>query len=319
MYHAHPFRRTLPIAKTIWQRGTTRLLDYGMGQNTQPLLMIPSLVNRAYILDLLPDKSFMHYLAKNGFHPMLVDWDAPGEAEKDFGLSDYVTDRLLPVYDFILSQHQMPPHVMGYCMGGNFALALAQLTPQKPRSLTLMATAWDFHAAGMPRFTADKAQQLLHMVNTTGELSVEWLQSFFSALDPFGAVEKFMRFAEKDMQSDSAKLFVALEDWLSDGVPLTPRVTADTMQNWYAHNTPARGQWEIAGQKILPQTLGIPTLAVLPQHDRIVSPASAAALATLIPGALSLSPHLGHIGMMVSRDADKMVWEPVVNWLKNQD
>lgn len=317
MYHAHPFRRTPPPAKTVWERGSTRLLDYGTG-GTQPLLMIPSLVNRAYILDLLPEKSFMQFLAAKGFHPLLVDWDAPGADEKNFGLSDYVTDRLLPIYDFILQQHGTPT-VMGYCMGGNFALALTQLAPTRPHGLVLMATPWDFHGADMPRFTDTMAQQLMQMVAHAGELSVDWLQSFFTALDPFGGVEKFMRFAQKDMASDSARLFVALEDWLSDGVPLTPNVARDTMQNWYAKNTPMQGAWQIAGQPILPELLNLPTLAVLPQADRIVSPASSAALSARIPGAMSLTPPLGHIGMMVSREADAMVWEPVANWLRQNN
>ncbi len=314
MYHAHPFRRTAPAANAVWQDGTTRLYDYG-GPG-QPILIIPSLVNRAYIMDLLPDKSFVQFLVVQGFRPFLVDWDIPGAAEKDFGLSEYITQRLMPIYDFILQKHTMP-HVMGYCMGGNLSFALAALVKRKPSSLVLVATPWDFHGDGMPKFTADMANNLMQMVAHVRELPVDFLQSFFTALDPFGGVEKFMRFAQKDMNSDSAKLFVALEDWLSDGVPLTTQVTRDTMQDWYVHNTPMRGQWQVAGTPMLPEMINIPTLTVLPQSDRIVSPASSAALAGRIPGALSLTPPLGHVGMMVSREAEKLVWEPVVGWLRN--
>lgn len=315
MYHAHPFHRGVNPFPVVWEDGTTRLYDYG--GSGAPVLVIPSLVNRAYILDLLPEKSFMTFLSAQGFRPFLVDWNAPGEMEKDFGLSDYVTQRLLPVYDFITSQYGAP-HLMGYCMGGNFAFALASLVQQKPKSLVLMATPWDFHAVGMPKFTEKMAQQLLAVVDAAGELSVEFLQSFFTALDPFGSTDKFMRFAEKDMSSAGAKLFVALEDWLSDGVPLTPRVARDTMQDWYAYNFPAAGRWQIGGKIMRPEDIRMPTLTVLPQADRIVSPASSLSLSSRIPGALTLSPHLGHIGMMVSRDSEKLVWGPVAEWLKNR-
>ena len=323
LYHTHPFQRVPPPARVVWERGATRLLDYaptlamagGQNEKRQPLLIIPSLVNRAYILDLLPEKSFVQFLTARGFHPLLVDWNEPRDTEQDFGLSDYVTDRLLPIYDFILQNYSVPT-IIGYCMGGNLALALTQLAPTPPCGLVVMATPWDFHGADMPRFDETMARQLLQMVEHSGELSVDWLQSFFTALDPFGGVEKFMRFAQRDMDGDSARLFVALEDWLSDGVPLTRGVARDTMQGWYAQNAPMKGAWKIAGHVIAPQSLRLPTLAVLPQSDRIVSSASSSALAALIPGALSLTPNLGHIGMMVSRDADTLVWEPVVGWLR---
>lgn len=319
MYHAHPFRRAEIPAQSVWEQGTTKLYDYGGPDknNGAPLLVIPSLVNRAYILDLLPEKSFMRYLSSHGFRPLLVDWGEPAAAEKDFGLSDYVQQRLLPIYDFVQQKYNTPS-LIGYCMGGNLAFALASLVQQKPTSLVLMATPWDFHAQGMPKFTHVMADQLLTMVKHTGELSVDWLQGFFTALDPFGSVEKFMRFAEKDMDGASARMFVALEDWLSDGVPLTQQVAEDTMRGWYAENAPMRGGWKIMGQNMLPESIKMPTLAVLPQADRIVSPASSLALAGRIPGALSLSPHLGHIGMMVSRDSEKLVWEPVAAWLKEK-
>lgn len=323
-YHRHDFTRAANPFPAVWERGTTRLYDYG-GAGV-PLLIVPSLVNRAYILDLLPEKSFLKFLSARGFHPFLVDWQAPGAAEKDFGLADYITDRLLPAYEFICQNYCEPapakaggaPSVMGYCMGGNLALALAQLARPKPKSLILMATPWDFQAAGMPRFTEDMAKQLLQMVSHHGELPVDFLQSFFTALDPFGSVQKFMKFAGMEDDSEAARLFVALEDWLSDGVPLTAPVARDTMQDWYARNTPARGEWRIFDTLIDPAQIQIPTLAILPQQDRIVSPASAAALAARIPGALSLTPDLGHIGMMVSREAEIKVWEPVAGWLNNK-
>ncbi len=316
-YHAHPFARAANPFPVVWERSTTRLYDYGAKDFTggAPLLIIPSLVNRAYILDLLPDKSFLKFLSVQGLHPFLLDWDAPGAAEQSFGLSDYVTDRLLPVYDFIAAKYHTPPAVMGYCMGGNFALALAQMAAPKPPALVLMATAWDFHAPGMPKFTADMADKLLQIVGQKNELSLDWLQTFFTALDPFGSVQKFMKFAAMDPHSEGAQLFVALEDWLSDGVPLTPGTARDTMRDWYAFNAPMKNAWRVADQIINPSALTIPTLAVLPQQDKIVSPASAAALAAAIPGALSLTPDLGHIGMMVGRDAQTKVWGPIVDWL----
>ncbi len=53
-YQTHPYRRDLPEPPTIWRRGAARMLDYGGlgGPPGQPVFMVPSLVNRYYILDL---------------------------------------------------------------------------------------------------------------------------------------------------------------------------------------------------------------------------------------------------------------------------
>src|SRR5690242_17040506 len=59
-YRDHPYRRDVVDPVAIWQDGSTRLLDYG-GAGA-PLLVVPSLVNRAYILDLMPEKSLLRFL-----------------------------------------------------------------------------------------------------------------------------------------------------------------------------------------------------------------------------------------------------------------
>ena len=84
-------------------------------------------------------------MAAQGFRPLVVDWDVPGEQENNFALTDYMTKRLTPILHFIQSKHPAPVHVLGYCMGGLLALALAALRPERVKSLILMATPWDFH------------------------------------------------------------------------------------------------------------------------------------------------------------------------------
>jgi len=71
----------------------------------------------------------------------------------------------------------------------------------------------------------------------------------------------------------------------------------------------------VAGDAVVARELRIPTLHIIPEHDRIVPPASARALAAAIPGARSLTPQAGHIGMVVGSRAKKEVWAPLTDWL----
>lgn len=316
-YRDHPYRRELAEPPAIWQDGTTRLLDYGNDGRGAPLLVVPSLINRAYILDLMPEKSLLRWLAGRGFRPLLVDWGKPDALERGFGLTEYIAGRLEAALEAAAAAAGEPMAVMGYCMGGLLALALAARAPRRVSALALLATPWDFHAerSEQARLLGALAPSLSLTFKALGELPVDILQTLFAALDPLLALRKFARFADLDPASPRAREFVALEDWLNDGVPLALPAAEACLADWYGANLTVRPAWRVAGQIVDPVRCTMPALVVVPAQDRIVPPGSARALAPLLPHATMHSPTLGHIGMVVSREAPEAVWEPLAQWL----
>jgi polyhydroxyalkanoate synthase len=308
-YRRHPYRRAAPAGRAVWQQGTTRLLDYGGAG--RPLLLVPSLINRYYILDLLPERSFVRFLREAGLRPLVVDWGEPGDAERGFGLDDYI-GRLAAMLDDAVAE---PVAVLGYCMGGLLALALAQLRPANIAGLALLATPWDFHAE-----RPEQAQLLGDVVDAavSDDMLPLWvIQSLFLSLDPFLAERKFIRFAGLDPDGGAARDFVALEDWLNDGVPLAGGVARECAGAWYRDNAPGRGRWRVAGRTVIPEQFDRPALVVVPGRDRIVPPRSAEPLARSLPRAALMRPSLGHIGMMSAAAAPEAVWRPIAHWLQN--
>jgi polyhydroxyalkanoate synthase subunit PhaC len=316
-YRHHPYRRALDEPPVIWEEGSTRVLDYGAGVGS-PVLVVPSLINRAYILDLAQDKSLLRFLAGEGLRPLLVDWGKPGPLERGFDLTDYVAGRLEAAATEVAAVAGAPFAVLGYCMGGLLALALAHRRPGLVAALALLATPWDFHAErpGQARLVGEIAEPLTRGFAALGEVPVDILQALFAALDPLLAVRKFSRFAGLAAGSAEERDFVAVEDWLNDGVPLALPVVRESLGGWYGANTPGRGRWRIAGRAVLPQRIERPSLVVVPAQDRIVPPKTAAALADLLPAAERLAPPLGHIGMVVAREAPGAVWRPLARWLR---
>jgi polyhydroxyalkanoate synthase subunit PhaC len=323
-YRHHPYHRDLPEAPVLWRQGTTRLRDYRINNcdanshgGGQPVLMVPSLVNRAYILDLTPRRSLMRHLAARGLAPFLVDWDAPGPEETAFTLSDYVAGRLEAALEAVATETRRKVAVAGYCMGGNLALALALRRPDLVASLTLMATPWDFHAASAangPMMRALSAP-LGGLIEASGALPVDMLQAMFASLDPNLAARKFAAFARLKKRSARARDFVALEDWANDGVALAGPVARECLFGWYGANDPKEGVWRIAGQPVLPERLCVPTLVVIPDRDRIVPPESSRPLAEAIPGARLMCVRGGHVGMLLSGRAKTDVYAPLAKWL----
>ncbi len=344
-YRRHPYRRRLVDPPPLWSEGTTKLRDYGrLGQGSAtgqrgkarrgkgrrgrvgrgksgadglPLLVVPSLINRAYILDLAEDTSLLRWLAEAGFRPFLVDWDRPGAEERGFTLTDYICGRLDSALDVILEECGRPPVVLGYCMGGLLALALALRRQDDLAGLALLATPWDFHAVDAARAgtLGRSAVGFAPLFEVLGEMPVDLIQALFASLDPLMAARKFAAFARLDGANPKADRFVALEDWLNDGVPLAAAVARECLGGWYGENSPAKGRWRVAGRPVDPGLLRLATLVLVPGQDRIVAPASAAALAAAIPGAETLVPKIGHIGMVVGSGARALVWQPLLTWL----
>jgi polyhydroxyalkanoate synthase subunit PhaC len=312
--------RTLADAPVLWSEGTTRLLDYRTGRDPKAprLLVIPSLVNRYYILDLDAEASFLRWSAAQGMAPFVMDWGSPGESERGFDFTDYVAGRLESALDAVKREPGGPIFVIGYCMGGNLALALSLRRQAEIAGLILLATPWDFHAENPEHsmMLAEIGRNLEPVIQLFGELPVDILQCFFSGFDPFQVLRKFQNFGGADPESPGAKKFVALEDWLNDGMAVSAAVARECLIGWYGDNTPARGQWMIGGEAVLPQKFQQPALCLIPAGDRIVPPKSALALADALPKGERMLPSAGHIGMMAGGKARPLVWEPMKAWIE---
>ena len=312
-YRRHPWQRDLADPPAIWAEGGSRLLDYGRA-GAPPVLFVPSLVNRAHVLDLMGGQSMLRFLADGGVRPLLLDWGWPGAVESRFTLTDYVAGRLERA---ILATGEQVT-LAGYCMGGLMAVAGALRRPDRIVRLALLATPWDFWSpdeAGARRLAAF-LPWLEPAFATLGSMPVDALQMLFSLLEPGSVGAKYRDFGAQDQQTARARRFVALEDWLNDGVPLAAPVAREVLGGWYGENTPAAGTWRIAGAAVRPQELRMDSFVAVPAQDRIVPSESALPLAGCLPGAVVHRPKAGHVGMVAGSNAEAALWAPLLAWLK---
>jgi len=203
-------------------------------------------------------------------------------------------------------------------MGGLLALALAAKRPDKIRTLSLLATPWDFHAPDPgigAQFIALAGQMEPHLAQY-GQLPVDVIQSLFAGFQPLQTGKKFTDFASLDPAGIEARHFVLLEDWLNDGVPLTAPVARECLRDWYGANLTGKLAWRVGETLIDPRKLAMPAYVVAPGKDRIVPPESARPLAKILPHAALHEPMTGHIGMIASAKAPQQVWAALFNWLE---
>ena len=292
-YRRHPFRRALPVRPCVWTEGGSRLLDYGGPPGA-----------RGGARRALPDQP------RAGAGPAARGLDAapPGgrrgaAAAARLGRAGAAGARLLPDRLRRRPAGTRPGRGRGAgrraggagrLLHGRAAGARRGAAPAGPAARPGAAgDALGFlgrRTPPAPGAWPPLLPLLEPLLQATGTLPVDALQALFAALDPAGIGEKYRAFARLDPDSPRRAAFVALEDWLNDGVPLAAPVARECLAGWYGANTPARGDWRIAGEVVAPQALRLPAFLAIPARDRIVPPASALALAAAMPGALFTTP-----------------------------
>lgn len=320
-YNATEIKVHRPTRRIVWQAESSKLLQIANSPpaNAKPVLIVPSLINRHDILDLDENHSFAAYLEAQGFDPYILCWGDPSDAEIGYRIDDYIAQRLNPALGYIYDR-KGPVHVVGYCMGGTMAAGAAATLQNRStiKSLTLLAAPWDFEVGDK---TLAMRIRAFHMAATgvmdaTGRLPVDWIQALFASIDPLFAFNKFRAFAEMPQDSPEAKRFVMVEDWLNDGVDLVAPAARQALEEWYIENQPCNGVWTIGDKLVDATKINCPTLVVAASNDRLVPQESAQAIVQQIDACKSLSPDIGHIGMMASNRAIKAVWEPVAGFMK---
>ena len=292
IWQRHPYRRALADPPAVWQAGCSRLLDYGRAPEATrpegpPVLVVPSLINRPYILDLAPGRSMLRWLAAQGFRPLLMEWGAPGPAEAGFDLAAYGALRLVPALARAAELAGRPVPVVGYCMGGTLAVGLAAGVPEAVAALVTIGAPWDFAstrglAGGYPRQSSapracERAAALLDAQGQAfGMVPVSLFQFLFALVNPMQAALKFQKLARLDPDGPAARLFVALEDWLADGVPMPVGAAKDLLLGWQIGNAPATGGWRFLGQTVDPARVTAPGAPLL-RRQRQHRPAAAGA------------------------------------------
>jgi len=115
----------------------------------EPLLYVPPLVNRYYMIDLVPRQSLVKWLVDEGRTVFVISWVNPTEAHKDKSVGDYVLDGIVEAIGQVRERTDASPDLFAFCLGGTLvAIALAWLAAKKRgdevNSATLIGSLVDF-------------------------------------------------------------------------------------------------------------------------------------------------------------------------------
>ena len=320
-WRSHPYRRRTPNPAIIWKSENARILDFAPQSPAPFTLVIPSLINRHYILDLMEENSFLRRMVRNGLHPVVLDWGEPYPGRGPDSLREHMVSIVEPAFCHLEECSNSKPGVLGYCMGGTLAVGLAAHLGERLSKLCLIGTPWDFSKLegiaksmkshileqGIEQFDLSLASMGLQF----GAIPAQVFQHLFALMAPMQMVKKFSKFDKMDLASQSAKQFVAVEDWLADPVPVPTQAARNILLDWYVHNQTGNLDWAPFGKNTDPAHISCPSLIVTGRKDHIVPPAVSNVLKDLIPNSKHLEVDMGHVGMIVGRRSHAEVAKPI--------
>ncbi len=302
MYQEHDFTPKPMPNETIWSDASLSIVKPSQSKVTSsnPLLLVPSLINKASILDISQERSMLRWFNNQGIETYLLDW---GDLCLDDNMNSII-EKLCGAVRAVSKITGKPVDVLGYCMGGTLLMQGYAYASDHIRRVILLASPWDFGVGALAQNVRIWSPAVLPVVKQRGCLPADWVQALFASLDPNGSAQKFIRFASMDQDGLEAKLFVSVEDWLNDGVDLPKDVAQHCIQDWFTDNSLATSSLEIDAD----------ILVLASKADRLVPFDCAAAIkASLNVDVIELN--CGHIGLIVGRNAVNDVWKPILNWL----
>jgi polyhydroxyalkanoate synthase len=308
----------------VWSENKWRLLHFAPAQKryATPILMVPSLINRWYVLDLGPGRSLIEWLVDRGHDVYCIDWGTPGDEDRYLTWDDIGGRYLGRAVRVVAKRSDRDVHVLGYCLGGTLATAYVAAYPDRVASLLALAAPIDFEHAGiMTTWTRTPSFDVNAILDAFGNIPWPLMQASFRMLKPTLNAAKLVGLLDRAWDDEFLDGFLATEHWGNDNVSFPGACYARYIEELYRQNRLVAGTFTVGGRPARLSAIKCPTLAVAFADDHIVPAASAKPLIDLA-GARDkqlVVDRGGHVGAVVSRKAAGRLWPALQTFWAQRD
>lgn len=284
-----------------------------------PILVVGSLINRHYILDLLPERSIIRYFQQLGFDVYATDWRMPTIKDENMPLERYAHDYLENAVDKVEEiTGSRDVTLFGYCWGGILSLIYSAIHPEDVKNLILHATPADFGKTSTVLESWLKDLDVKKFVDTFGNVPSSFLNIAFMLRNPLEASLKYQFYFSQPRNIKEIAQFFAVESWLYDSVPIIGRVFEQIINDIYKNNLLIQNKMMLGKNLVDLKKITMPVLNIVGTNDDLVSAESSRTITEAISSndKKTLEFPTGHVGLCISRTAHKKLWPEVGKWLK---
>jgi polyhydroxyalkanoate synthase subunit PhaC len=262
--------------KVIFQNDLMQLIQYEPTTLTvlkRPLLIVPPWINKFYVLDLTPEKSYIKWCVDQGVTVFCISWVNPDAdlAQKTF--EDYVREGPIAALGAIKeAAGEDRVHAVGYCVGGTMlSVALAFMAAnhdERIMSATLFAAQVDFTYAGDLKVFVDEEQveAIEHRMAERGYLEAKSMATVFNFLRSNDLIWPYVI---NNYLKGKAPFPFDLLYWNSDATRLPAANHSFYLRNCYLDNKLSQGKVTLGGAPIDLKSVKIPIYNLATREDHI--------------------------------------------------
>ncbi|MEA2948108.1 MAG: poly[(R)-3-hydroxyalkanoate] polymerase subunit PhaC [Alphaproteobacteria bacterium] len=266
----------LTPGKVIFENALMQLIQYAPTTDTvleRPLLIVPPWINKFYILDLTPEKSFIRWCVAQGVTVFVVSWVNPDSnlAEKSF--EDYMRDGPLAALDAIgQATGARQVNTIGYCVGGTLlATTLAYMASkgdERIASATFFAAQVDFTHAGDLKVFVDEAQIAAREreMDERGYLEGKKMANAFNLLRSNDLIWPYV--INNYLKGKEPAPFDLLY-WNADATRMPKANHSFYLRNCYLENRLSKGDMVVGGKKLDLKSVKVPIYNLAAREDHI--------------------------------------------------
>ena len=266
----------LTPGKVVFQNELIQLLQYEATTPEVlkvPLLIVPPWINKFYILDLTPEKSFIKWCVDNGITVFVVSWVNPDAKLAGKSFEQYMRDGVIAALDAVeAATGERQVHAIGYCVGGTLlAITLAYLAAKQDNrvlSATLFTAQVDFTYAGDLMVFVDKERvaQLEEQMKDQGYLDASNMATAFNLLRSNDLIWPYV--INNYMRGKNPYAFDILF-WNSDATRMPAANHSFYLRNCYLDNNLSRKKMKIAGVTLDLSNVKVPIYNLATREDHI--------------------------------------------------
>ncbi len=232
--------RGVTARELVYRAGNMKIFKFkreeGGADDLPPMLFVPSLINRWYILDLTEETSFVNYFNKF-FTCYMIDWGFPGSESAHLPFSNYYHKYLNRAVNYICRETGSEKvNLLGYCIGGTLSYIYSCIEPERVNKVILLASPINFENAGISSLYA-KSFPSEEFANSMEYMPGPTISNFFNNIQPLGLLKKTQMFYKKFEDPKFKKMYIAMERWIADdGVHFPARAYYEFLNQLYKEN-----------------------------------------------------------------------------------
>ena len=297
--------------KVVYQNELLQLIQYSPTTETVhevPMLIVPPWINKFYILDLTPPKSFIKWLVDQGFTVFVISWVNPDGRLGSKTFENYMLEGVIAAVDATLRITGQPhTNTLGYCVGGTLLACtlayMAAIDDNRINSATLFTAQTDFTKAGELLVFIDEEQlkALEDLMAEKGYLDGARMAATFNAMRPKDLIWPYV---VNNYLLGKQPFPFDLLFWNADSTRMPAANHSFYLREFYMKNTLAQGLLKLGGVTLDLSKITVPIYDVAAKEDHIAPAQSVLNGAKLFSGPVRfVLAGSGHIAGVINPPA----------------